>query len=436
MKRFLIVLLCIVISLPMTACLPQEDDKWFRSSATIDVSRQPTEEADPTAEATAAPTEPVHENPEPIEGYPYTVGILSDIHIQTGAVDSSQSQTDFARALEYYENKAVSMVVAAGDLTDNGINEEFARYTAIRDESNLPFYEVTGNHEAATVRTYKSNIGDSNCIAYQLYDLIGKDFCYYLKGDQYVGWRLRLVDGVPQGEKVAYSSGVVIPQGDVYIFMSILGDANNGLFFDGQLRWLQEVLEENRNNRCFVIEHCRAERLKYDSTQEKYVEDLYAGYVSGNFFGKYLKALWGQASNMSNSKRARCFERLMSHYTNCVWLHGHTHMSAKLGAENGAEPALYDKYFGNAYDPDYLKFSADNTEYSYSIHVPSCAEPREETGANAGGSEGCLMLVSQNSITIRYIDFSTDTVLTEYTLPTGRDTIPAGTFYDETGIVK
>ena len=365
---------------------------------------------------------------------PYTVGLLSDVHIYTGK-DDTQSQSDFTRAINYYNSLDSEMILIAGDLTVQGTNDEFSKYKEIRDTANVPVYEVTGNHEAASMRTYKSKITDNDCIAYKYYDIIGKDFCYYLKGNKYVGWRLTMGDdGKPHGETVETESGVTIQDNDVYIFVSVLGDANNNLFFQEELQWLKDVLEDNRNNRCFVIEHCRADRLRYDTTQAKYVEDRYANYVSGNYGSRYLKALWGQADNTVDGKYARCFEELMSHYTNCIWLHGHSHMTARTGVTYGANPYLYDTHFGNSYNAWSFDASANNTKYSYSVHISSCAEPRDETGDISEGSEGCLMSVNRDSITIKYIDFTTNELLTEYTIPTSRDIIAENTFTDPTNL--
>ena len=372
----------------------------------------------------------------PTEFIPYTVGLLSDIHIDTSSADNTKSQTDFTRAIDYYNSTNPKMVLVAGDLTVEGTDSEFAKYNELKNTSTIPYYETTGNHEASSGRTYKASITNENCIAYKFYDLVGKDFCYYLKGNKYVGWRLSLgTDGVPHGETVELESGVTIPSGDVYIFVGVLGDANNALFFQQEMQWLKDVLEANRNDRCFVIEHCRADRLRYDSTQGKYVEDRYADYTSGNYGSKYIKALWGQADNTSDGKYARCFEELMSHYTNCVWLHGHSHMSAKTAVSHGAKPYLYDTHFGDAYSAYDFSKSANNTKYSYSVHISSCAEPREETGVNSNGSEGCLMVVERDNITIKYIDFTTNVILIEYTIPTSRDTIVQNTFMDVTGLV-
>lgn len=375
-------------------------------------------------------------NNEPIDFEPYTVGLLSDVHISTESTDDTKSQTDFARAINYYNSANPKMVLIAGDLTVEGKDGEFAKYNELKNSSNVPFFETTGNHEASSGRTYKSSIKDGNCIAYKFYDLIGKDFCYCLKDNKYYGWKLSLnADGTIHSEVRESQLAFTIPEKDVYIFVGILGDANNNLFFQEELQWLKDTLEENRNNRCFVIEHCRADRLRWDSSQGKYVEDRYADYVSGNYGSKYIKALWGQADNSSDGKYARCFEELMSHYTNCIWLHGHSHMSAKTGVNHGVKPYLYDTHFGNEYSVSNFNASVSNTRYSYSVHISSCAEPREEIGVNSEGSEGCLMVVNQDSITIKYIDFTTNEILIEYTIPTSRNTVAANSFADPTGLV-
>ena len=203
-------------------------------------------------------------------GYPYSIGILSDIHISTATSDSTQSQSDLVRALSYFSDAGAKMVCASGDLTDNGTDAEFAAYKQLRNSINIPVFETTGNHEASSGRTYKSVITDENCIAFHFHNLVGHDFCYYLKGDKYYARRYSLLDGVLTYQDITQDSNVDIPNGDIYVFVGILGDRNNGLFFDEELQWLKDVLEKNRNNRCFVIEHCRAERLVYDSSLGRY----------------------------------------------------------------------------------------------------------------------------------------------------------------------
>lgn len=369
-------------------------------------------------------------------GYPYSFGVLSDIHISATTGEETQSQSDFTRALNYYSNADVKMVCSSGDLTDNGTDSEFEAYKSIRDASGLPMFEVTGNHEAASVRTYKSDLADENCIAYKFYDLVGRDFCYYLKGDKYKARRFNFVDGAISYDDVETNSNVTIPDGDVFIFVSILGDRNNGLFFTEELQWLKNVLEENRNNRCFIFEHCRAERLVYDSATSSYTEDMYATKVSGNYTGFYRKPLWGDATNNYHSKNAIIFESLMAHYTNCIWFHGHTHQSSHWAVDLGEDVALVDTFFGDHYNRYNIESSVDNVKKTYSVHISSCAEPRNASGKIPSGSEGCIITANVDSMIIKYIDFTTSEIVKEYNISTTRNIIQANSFVDPTETIS
>ena len=300
----------------------------------------------------------------------YSVGLLSDIHITT-ETDTAQSETDFTRALQYFSEQNVKMACASGDLTEMGTDAEFVKYKEIRESATIPMYETTGNHEASSGRTYKASITDENCIAYHLYNLIDRDLYYCLYGDTYEGLKLSLVDGVLTLETRTLATNLGLSDNDVYIFVGILGDANNGLFFQEGLQWFKNKLELYRNKRCFIFEHCRAENLRWDTSTSSYVEDLYAPYVSGNISGKYLKPLWGQADNSGTPNYARVFETLMSHYTNCTWFHGHTHQSARLAEVYESDIAIVDKHFGDMYSAWTPSRSEQNTKYSYSVHVSS-----------------------------------------------------------------
>lgn len=380
--------------------------------------------------------------------FQYSIGVMSDIHIETGA-DSAMSNYDFDRALTFMKNNNSKFVAITGDLTDDGSNDQFQRFVELRDSKDIKVYSITGNHEASSSRTYKYQMNDEMCIAYHIYDLIGNDFCYYLKGNQYVGLKLTYNENTQSFdyETRILANNLNIPENDIYIFVGILGDANRRIFFDYQLQWLRNVLEEHRNKRCFVFEHCRAERLVYDRELGQYTEDLYASKVSGNALGAYLKSLWGQSNESDiGNKRARCFELLMSHYTNCVWFHGHTHLSPVAASQEGAvgqSIANIDKYFGNQYNTFDLNSSSGNTKFSYSVHVPSCTSPRipispTEYVVNHNGSQGMVVDIYTDKVVIKYYDFAEGQYMNglEYNLPSRFDTIPANSFVDPTGITS
>ena len=172
---------------------------------------------------------------------------------------------------------------------------------------------------------------------------------------------------------------------------------------------MYNVLNEHKNKRCFVFEHCRAERLKWDSTAGAYIDDLYKDYVSGNTYGNYLKTLWFQADNSSiYGLRAHTFEALIAHFTNCIWFHGHTHLLAELNEVS--DIANVDTFFGDKYDVNNLDSSAGNTKWSWSVHLPSVTEPRTvidgERVELEGRSQGAMMEVYRNKVVIKYIDFA------------------------------
>lgn len=339
----------------------------------------------------------------------YKVGLLSDAHIQTSATENTQSQNDYANALNFFADNGCSMVCLSGDLTVVGSDAEFAKYVEVRDanKGNMKVYEVTGNHEAAGSRTYTSVITNTTCIAHHINRLIGNHYCYYVKNGQYTYWNLSAENyTVDTAENVTvYDDTIVLPETDVYIFIGILGDANNGLFWDGFFQWIYNVLNEHKTKRCFVFEHCRAERLVYDSTAKAYVDDVYKDYVSGNTYGNYLKPLWGSATG---NNRTLTFESLMAHFTNCIWFHGHTHLIAELNEVS--DIANVDRFFGDKYDANNPDASAGNTKWSWSVHLPSVTEPRTVVDGERvelpGRSQGALMEVYRRKVVIRYIDFA------------------------------
>ena len=343
----------------------------------------------------------------------YKVGLLSDVHIQTSATEKTQSQNDYANALNFFSENGCSMVCLSGDLTTVGSDAEFAKYVEVRDanKGNMKVYEVTGNHEAASSRTYTSVITDPTCIAHHIQNLTGNHYCYYVKNGQYTYWNLSPENyTVDTAENVTvYDDSIVLPETDVYIFIGILGDRNGNLFWDEFFQWMYNVLNEHKDKRCFVFEHCRAERLKWDSTAGAYVDDTYKDYVSGNTYGNYLKTLWFQADNSNMyGLRAHTFEALIAHFTNCIWFHGHTHLLAELNEVS--DIANVDSFFGDKYNVNNLTSSAGNTKWSWSVHLPSVTEPRTVVDGERveleGRSQGAMMEVYRNKVVIKYIDFA------------------------------
>lgn len=349
----------------------------------------------------------------------YSFGVLSDTHIYLGADDTTNSVADLANAVAYYNSRGCKLLCHCGDMTQNGTDAEFAKFVEVRDanKGNMQVYETTGNHEASSGRTYKSDIDNPQCIAYHIHDKIGRHQCYYIENGRYVYWDIDAENYTTEtaNNVVIEDSSIELPSSDVFLFVGILGDKNNGIFWEGQMQWIYNVLESHKDKRIFVFEHCRAERAEGYSGGN-ITNDLYKDYVSGNPTGGYKKPLWGQADDNGNvGLLFRTMESLFAHYTNCVWFHGHTHMVAETElAEQVAarQIANVDKYFGDAYNAKNLAASANNTRWTWSIHIPSCAYPRvaDETGTAIeeidGRSQGAIVDVYKNKIVLRYIDFA------------------------------
>lgn len=347
----------------------------------------------------------------------YSIGILSDVHINVlNDSKDNNSQNDFKNALQFFNSYGCVATCISGDITNNGTDEEFAKYIELRDlyKGNMKVYASTGNHEAASSRTYTSTITDTQCIAHNIYNKIGNHYFYYVENGKYTYWDISPSNYTVDTAKnvTIQDSSIVLPEGDVYIFLGILGDANGSIFWNEAFQWIYETLEANKNKRCFVFEHARPE-LASSFSNGSITDDIYKSYVSGNPTGAYKKPLWGQATNNGEvGLRAKTFEHLLSHYTNCIWFHGHTHASAdtsEYSTAPGRNVALVDSHFGNAYSAYAPESCVNNTKWTWSVHVPSAAEPRKVSGINKDGSEGIVMDVYEDRIVLKYINFAETT---------------------------
>ena len=364
----------------------------------------------------------------------YKVGLLSDIHIRPIESDNGYSQSDFTNALNYFKDNGALMGCASGDLTDDSWRYQYELYTGLRDTSGLPFFECTGNHDAYPVslsRDFTINLAEEACIAYHIHDLIGKDLLYCVYGNTYEGLQMTYDEsGTFTTSTRIKTIDITVPDNDVYIFIGILGEG--ATFFKAGLTWFRDILERFRNQRCFVFEHCRAERLHKDFYTGVIDSDLFADKVSGNIAGSYLKPMWGTSKEAPDGL---VFESLMSHYTNCLWFHGHSHMSAAMADDFGTRNANIDRYFGDAYDSEDLSASRHNSKFSWSIHICSCSEPREVVDGtittNHNGSQGCFMSVYKNCVEIKYLDFANQTMLKRYVLDTTLNVIEQNTYVDK-----
>lgn len=277
-------------------------------------------------------------------------------------VQYDTAQMDFQKALKYLnETEDVDFICICGDLTVNGTDAELTQYKGYVDSysPDTPVYAVFGNHD-----TYQGLYNNTE-------QYTGQPLCYaFTQGD------------------------------DVFIMVGIIGGypgAIGSVFTKKTLQWLYETLEANRNRRCFLFEH------------------IFSPRGCGDALGVY-------PHGKLNGAEATVFESLLSHYTNVVWLHGHSHF--KLDLQYASDTANISRYFG-----------------IWDVHIPSLAVPRDVDGSSYinvySGSEGYVVDVYSTGVHLRGRDFVKGEFLpiASYWLDTTLQTVPAGTYTDSTGTI-
>lgn len=292
----------------------------------------------------------------------YSFSAMSDVHL-----GYSTAEADFQKALEYFDQtEKVDLNMICGDLAVNGTESELQNFRNLVDacSGGVETYVAAGNHEeyAANSSTYFEQYAGNPL------------YFYFKKGD------------------------------DVFIVVGVMGTHENRLFEEGELQWLYEVLEENRNNRCFLFQHIPVEGSSGDP----------------------LNALQGKTTKLANEKSSVAFKNLLSHYKNVIHFHGHTHF--QLASQEYDRKANYDNGFG-----------------IHSVHIPSLSNPRaiDPTGASVflgvpQDAEGYVVDVYEGGILLRGMDLNNERLIpvAQYYLDTTVREVAAGTFVDSTGIIN
>jgi hypothetical protein len=189
---------------------------------------------------------------------------------------------------------------------------------------------------------------------------------------------------------------------DLFVMMGIrrwdYGYSNDDPFSVEELQWLYDTLEANRGKRCIVFQHA----LRFDGCGKPY-----PGSPTNNFF---------------TSTQGKVFLSIVSHYSNVIWFHGHSHMRFESQEDN--DIANYDHKFG-----------------CHSVHIPSLAAPRDYVDSSYVGltakSEGYVIDVYEKYIVLRGREFETEKFfpLANYCIDTSFTPVEAGTYVDSTGTV-
>ena len=298
----------------------------------------------------------------------YSFGAISDVHLQYNT-----ALEDFQRALAFlHDTEKVDFTCVCGDLTDNGEISDLTEYK--NAVGGYPVYEITGNHDGYTLGAN---------VEMQIETYTGNPLYYsFTKGE------------------------------DVFIMVGIVDEGKH--FTDAELQWLYEVLETNRNKRCFVFQHIFP---SYGTTP-----------TCGNAYGIYANSCWNPVNTGEWIYKPShdVFENLMKHYKNVVFFHGHSHLEFALQSK--------ECQYANYSDADGYK----------SVHIPALSILRsgDSSGADsrydiADGSQGYVVDVYENGIHLRGRDFAKGEFLpiASYWLDTTLVTIPAGTYTDTTGTI-
>ena len=305
----------------------------------------------------------------------FRFGILSDVHNNNVGSQSNEDIADLTNALSVLNSiESVNMTCICGDITQGGRPAQFAVYrdTVSTNSPNTPVYTTTGNHDCPS----SGGLLDTD---WEPYTGNAKTF-----------------------EIIKQIGGKSVP----FLFLGMnlynLGDAGTP-YLDTDLDWLEEKLEEYRNERVFVITH------------------LFFPTKAGNFKQIYPSNNWLGGSQLER------LQAMNERYLNSIWFSGHSHWKWYLQKyEDKAN--VYRSYDDNG-----------NPTCGWTVHIPSCASPIDSNGVSSRvskplESEGGIVDVYSDYIVLRGIVFKKESdseytnkyePIAQYKLDTTLITIPA-----------
>lgn len=140
----------------------------------------------------------------------YSVGLISDTHIDGDGTDTADSINDFKKALALFSNENVSFIAHCGDVTEDGRSSDYTAYSNAVADNTIPIKTIAGNHDS-----YSS-----------LEEVTGNSLYYeYVVND------------------------------DIYLFLGLYQASTSNPFSDDELNWLQTKLSSYKNKRVFLFLH-------------------------------------------------------------------------------------------------------------------------------------------------------------------------------------
>lgn len=266
----------------------------------------------------------------------YSFGLLSDVHLGKTEVFPEE---DFKNALDFFEAEDVLWTCICGDITQKGKESELQLYHDIVAQRKGTIYVTTGNHDCTT---------SSKGIDAQLWT-------------KYTGLPLVYERSVATNEKT-----------DHFLFLGMSKWNFTTAYLENSLLWLEQKLEEYKNERCFVFTH------------------LFFPERAGNLNYIY------PAENCLTGEQLSRLESLCDKYINSIWFSGHSHWKWDL-QKFQKRANIYRLYL----------FSEPIT--GWCVHVPSCGYPITSDGTTRVGieedSEGAIVNVYENHIDILGVNF-------------------------------
>ena len=270
----------------------------------------------------------------------YRFGLLSDVHDYEGS--TALPSDDFRNALKLFNDKEdVVMTCICGDISQDGTTEEFALYQedVSIQSPDTPVYTTTGNHDA------QSQINTTT-------------------------WE-RYTGNAPTFEQSYTASN---GKTDHFLFLGMHKWDFEDAYSSTDLTWLENKLEEYKDERCFVFTHL------FFPTRSGNLNDIYPSY------------------NWLSGEQLTRLQNMCDTYINSIWFSGHSHWKWEM-------QSFQDR--ANIYRTYNI---AGKPTCGWCVHVPSCAEPRiTTTGSDRIDqpleSQGAVVDVYENYIDVLGVDF-------------------------------
>lgn len=316
----------------------------------------------------------------------YRFGILSDIHYNDDDpedhtiiedLSSTEWHSDYINAASFLNNKEdVEFTCISGDMTTDNITHVMNFHKLTEKYSDYtPVYTCKGNHDN------KAAYGN---------DELWKEYTFP-KENSYEVYFYSPED--PENIRISESSVAnsyyFLRGSDVFIFLSVdygrdsnTASSSTYQYYDpNSLVWFQKVLDEYRNQRCFVFTH------------------LFFPKKAGNYREYYTASTQHKAEYYLTGTQHDLLNNLNNYYQNSIWFTGHSHYKWYLqGTYSKANITNYD--------------SVTHGTSAWNVHIPSCSNPLEGIAKYCvlkNESEGGIVDVYDNYIDIRGVEFKTAT---------------------------